>query len=74
MGAEKEGTKSGGYVGGFFHLFDWTSKSRKKLFASKSDFPGTYTACVEQHWCFLYLCSILNCITYYLYIYINNIM
>ncbi|KAJ1380618.1 DUF3741-associated sequence motif [Sesbania bispinosa] len=39
MGVEKEGTKSGGYVGGFFQLFDWTSKSRKKLFASKSDIP-----------------------------------
>ncbi|CAK8531610.1 unnamed protein product [Lathyrus sativus] len=36
MGVEKEGTKSGG---SFFHLFDWTSKSRKKLFASKSDLP-----------------------------------
>ncbi|XP_028751512.1 uncharacterized protein LOC114711304 [Neltuma alba] len=40
MGVEKEGTKSGGgHVGGFFQLFDWTSKSRKKLFASKSDAP-----------------------------------
>jgi len=38
MGVEKEGTKNGG---SFFHLFDWTSKSRKKLFASKSDLPGT---------------------------------
>ncbi|TKY72535.1 hypothetical protein E2542_SST01276 [Spatholobus suberectus] len=38
MGVEKEGTKGGGgYVGGFFQLFDWTSKSRKKLFAAKSD-------------------------------------
>lgn len=36
MGVEKEGTKNGG---SFFHLFDWTSKSRKKLFASKSDLP-----------------------------------
>jgi hypothetical protein len=42
MGVEKEGTKNGG---SFFHLFDWTSKSRKKLFASKSDLPGTYTSC-----------------------------
>ncbi|XP_028752224.1 uncharacterized protein LOC114751815 [Neltuma alba] len=41
MGVEKEGTKSGGgQVGGFFQLFDWTSKSRKKLFASKSDVPA----------------------------------
>lgn len=40
MGVEKGGTKSGGgHVGGFFQLFDWTSKSRKKLFASKSDVP-----------------------------------
>ncbi|RDX62623.1 hypothetical protein CR513_59025, partial [Mucuna pruriens] len=40
MGVEKEGTKSGGgYVGGFLQLFDWTSKSRKKLFTTKSDFP-----------------------------------
>ncbi|KAE9610018.1 hypothetical protein Lalb_Chr07g0182181 [Lupinus albus] len=36
MGAEKVWTKS---EGGVFRLFDWTSKSRKKLFASKSDFP-----------------------------------
>lgn len=41
MGVEKEGSKNGGgYVGSFFHLFDWTAKSRKKLF-SKSDLPGT---------------------------------
>lgn len=41
MGIEKEGSKSGGgYVGGFFQLFDWTAKSRKKLFSSKSDLPG----------------------------------
>ncbi|KAI4334926.1 hypothetical protein L6164_013626 [Bauhinia variegata] len=40
MGVEKEGTKSGGgYVGGFLQLFDWSSKSRKKLFANKSDLP-----------------------------------
>ncbi|KAJ6312370.1 hypothetical protein OIU77_013997 [Salix suchowensis] len=38
MGIEKEESKSGGgYVGGFFQLFDWTAKSRKKLFSSKSD-------------------------------------
>ncbi|KAK8466072.1 hypothetical protein PHAVU_009G254000 [Phaseolus vulgaris] len=42
MGVEKEGTKSGGgYVGGFFQLFDWSTKSRKKLFAAKSDLPET---------------------------------
>jgi hypothetical protein len=41
MGIEKEGSKSGGgYVGGFFQLFDWTAKSRKKLFSSKSDLQG----------------------------------
>ncbi|XP_027368702.1 uncharacterized protein LOC113874687 [Abrus precatorius] len=40
MRVEKEATKGeGGYVGGFFQLFDWTSKSRKKLFATKSDSP-----------------------------------
>ncbi|KAJ4722064.1 DUF4378 domain protein [Melia azedarach] len=40
MGIEKEGSKGGGgHVGGFFQLFDWTAKSRKKLFSSKSDFP-----------------------------------
>ncbi|KAK6254425.1 hypothetical protein SCA6_015730 [Theobroma cacao] len=40
MGVDKEGSKNGGgYVGGFFQLFDWTAKSRKKLFSSKSDFP-----------------------------------
>ncbi|XVF62501.1 hypothetical protein PTKIN_Ptkin09bG0013100 [Pterospermum kingtungense] len=40
MGVDKESSKSGGgYVGGFFQLFDWTAKSRKKLFSSKSDFP-----------------------------------
>ncbi|XP_050373208.1 uncharacterized protein LOC126790884 [Argentina anserina] len=38
MGAEKEGVRNGaGHVGGFFQLFDWSSKSRKKLFSSKSD-------------------------------------
>ena len=43
MRVEKEGAKNEGrYVGGFFYLFDWTSKSRKKLFAAKSDLPGTY--------------------------------
>ncbi|GMN55220.1 hypothetical protein TIFTF001_024340 [Ficus carica] len=40
MGFEKEGSKSGaGYVGGFFQLFDWSAKSRKKLFSNKSDLP-----------------------------------
>lgn len=40
---EKEGLKSGGgYVGSFFHLFDWTAKSRKKLFSSKSDLAEHY--------------------------------
>ncbi|KAK4795251.1 hypothetical protein SAY86_013245 [Trapa natans] len=39
MGLDKEGSKGGGYVGGFFHLFDWKAKSRKKLFSSKSDLP-----------------------------------
>ncbi|KAK1591176.1 hypothetical protein Q3G72_003422 [Acer saccharum] len=39
MGIEKEGSKNGGGYGGFFQLFDWTAKSRKRLFSSKSDFP-----------------------------------
>ncbi|CAA3017334.1 Hypothetical predicted protein [Olea europaea subsp. europaea] len=37
MGMEKQGSKSGGYVGGFLQMFDWNAKSRKKLFSSKSD-------------------------------------
>ncbi|KAK7387962.1 hypothetical protein VNO78_22761 [Psophocarpus tetragonolobus] len=42
MRVEKEGAKGeSGYVGGFFHLFDWTSKSRKKLFAAKLDLPDS---------------------------------
>lgn len=50
MGVEKEGLKSGaGHVGGFFQLFDWTAKSRKKLFSSKSDLPGTeYCICIRH--------------------------
>ncbi|XP_068661929.1 uncharacterized protein [Aristolochia californica] len=36
MGVEKQGSKG---VGGFFQLFDWNGKSRKKLFANKSDLP-----------------------------------
>lgn len=55
MGLEKEGSKSGaGYVGGFFHLFDWTAKSRKKLFSSKSDLLGTIVLDVHGNplqWC-----------------------
>ncbi|XP_010525281.1 PREDICTED: uncharacterized protein LOC104803105 [Tarenaya hassleriana] len=39
MGVDKEGSRSGGYVGGFFQLFDWKGKSRKKLFTGKSDYP-----------------------------------
>ncbi|KAK6915656.1 DUF3741-associated sequence motif [Dillenia turbinata] len=35
MEVEKRGSK-----GGFLQLFDWNSKSRKKLFSNKSDFPG----------------------------------
>ncbi|ONK67575.1 uncharacterized protein A4U43_C05F1460 [Asparagus officinalis] len=35
MGADKGGTKSGG----FFHLFDWNRKSRKKLFSSGTVSP-----------------------------------
>ncbi|XP_021730267.1 uncharacterized protein LOC110697222 [Chenopodium quinoa] len=39
MGGDKHGSKSGRYVGGFFQLFDWNAKSRKKLFSSRSDSP-----------------------------------
>ncbi|CAI0626679.1 unnamed protein product [Linum tenue] len=40
MRMEREGGKNGGgYTGGFFQLFDWSAKSRKKLFSSKSDLP-----------------------------------
>ncbi|CAA7388947.1 unnamed protein product [Spirodela intermedia] len=35
MGAEKAGSKTGG----FFHLFDWNRKSRKKLFANGTISP-----------------------------------
>uniref|UniRef100_A0A7N0U3K8 DUF3741 domain-containing protein n=1 Tax=Kalanchoe fedtschenkoi TaxID=63787 RepID=A0A7N0U3K8_KALFE len=35
MGAERHSSKG---VGGFLQLFDWNSKSRKKLFNNKSDF------------------------------------
>ncbi|XP_017697643.1 uncharacterized protein LOC103704637 [Phoenix dactylifera] len=35
MGAEKGGSKSSG----FFHLFDWNRKSRKKLFSSGTNSP-----------------------------------
>ncbi|CAN0855552.1 hypothetical protein LINGRAHAP2_LOCUS6254 [Linum grandiflorum] len=38
MRMEKEVAKNGG-KGGFFQLFDWSAKSRKKLFTSKSDLP-----------------------------------
>ncbi|KAK9147014.1 hypothetical protein Sjap_006917 [Stephania japonica] len=41
MGFEKHSSKGGGggggYVGGLLQLFDWNGKSRKKLFAAKSD-------------------------------------
>ncbi|KAE8708813.1 protein FAR1-RELATED SEQUENCE 11-like [Hibiscus syriacus] len=38
MGVDKESSRNGGgYVGGFFQLFDWTAKSRKKLCSSKSE-------------------------------------
>ncbi|XP_030528155.1 uncharacterized protein LOC115739287 [Rhodamnia argentea] len=39
MGIDKDGSKGGGYVGGFFQLFDWKAKSRKKLFSSRSELP-----------------------------------
>lgn len=56
MGVEKEGTKGGGgYVGGFFQLFDWTSKSRKKLFSAKPDLPGNITVFIEHTGVFISL-------------------
>ncbi|KAL5996321.1 hypothetical protein ACLOJK_026397 [Asimina triloba] len=40
MGPEKQGSRgAGGYVGGFFQLFDWNKKSRKKLSYNKFDLP-----------------------------------
>ena len=66
MGVEKEGTKSeGGHVGGFFQLFDWTSKSRKKLFATKSDLPGTCTVCIEREEVFMSLRKCSTCTKVY---------
>lgn len=57
MGIEKEGSKNGaGYVGGFLHLFDWTAKSRKKLFPSKSDLPGTISIHVPANSMVFVLC------------------
>lgn len=41
MGLEKQGSKgAGGYVGGFFQLFDWNKKTRKKLSYNKFDLSG----------------------------------
>ncbi|GMH19906.1 hypothetical protein Nepgr_021747 [Nepenthes gracilis] len=40
MGADKPGSKGVRYVGGLLQLFDWNSKSRKKLFSSKYELPG----------------------------------
>ncbi|KAK9287681.1 hypothetical protein L1049_016119 [Liquidambar formosana] len=43
MGVEKQGSKGGGgYVGGFFQIFDWNAKSRKKLFSNKSELPERF--------------------------------
>lgn len=39
MGGDRRSSKGGRYVGGFLQLFDWNSKSRKKLFSSKNDLP-----------------------------------
>lgn len=36
MGMEKQGSKRGNYVGTFLQLFDWNTKSGKKLFPEKS--------------------------------------
>jgi hypothetical protein len=62
MGVEKEGLKSGGgYVGSFFQLFDWTAKSRKKLFSSKSDLPGIIVFHVTRIFNVKYLSSCSDC-------------
>lgn len=62
MRAEKQGSKSGGYVGGFFQLFDWNAKSRKKLFSNKSDLPGTlYYMCIDQ---ILEICVYVHVLAY----------
>jgi len=50
MRVEKEGAKN---EGGFFHMFDWTSKSRKKLFTTT---PGKCTAYLEFDEC---LCLVI---------------
>ncbi|KAL6519787.1 hypothetical protein OROMI_032681 [Orobanche minor] len=39
MGIEKQVSKAGNYVGDLLHMFDWNSKSRKKLFSSKESLP-----------------------------------
>lgn len=42
MEVEKRGVK-----GGFFQLFDWNGKSRKKLFSSRSELPGnSFSHCI----------------------------
>lgn len=38
MGQDKVGVKSGG----FFHLFDWNHKSRKKLFSNATNSQGNF--------------------------------
>lgn len=37
MEVEKRGSR-----GGFFHMFDWNRKSRKKLFSNNPDLFGIY--------------------------------
>ena len=53
MRVEKEGAKN---EGGFFHMFDWTSKSRKKLFSTT---PGTCTTCLGFDECLCLLSIVI---------------
>lgn len=48
MEAEKRSSK-----GGFFQLFDWNVKSKKKLFSNKSALPGT--CLIHINICFFFL-------------------
>lgn len=56
MEVEKRSSK-----GGFFQLFEWNVKSRKKLFSNKSELPGNFTSqfllWLRCHYKYVYLCS-----------------
>lgn len=53
MGGERGGSKTGG----FFHLFDWNRKSRKKLFSNS---PGKSTCPVRKSRCLVILPFIIG--------------